>query len=241
MMTIHLPSRRPLRLKGYDYSQPGFYFITLCVQHRLNLFGKFFEKGLELNDAGKMVERWYFEMQNKYPGIRCHEMVVMPNHFHCIIEITDGNAPDNNVADKNITDNNVADHNESDIHVTDAHVSENNVTDAHVGAPLRGRPNTTINTMTNPAPESPQTPYGPDNKKYNATIGIMMDWFKTMTTNEYIRGVKKYGWQRFNGKLWQRNYWEHIIRDDNELSRIANYIITNPGKWQNDQFNPDKL
>jgi len=69
----------------------------------------------------------------------------------------------------------------------------------------------------------------------------MMDWFKTMTTNEYIRGVKKYGWQRFNGKLWQRNYWEHIIRDDNELARIANYIITNPRKWQNDQFNPDKL
>lgn len=87
-----LPSRRSIRLKNYDYSQQGFYFITLCIQNRLNLFGKFIETGLELNDGGKMVERWYFEMRNKYPNICCHEMVVMPNHFHCIIEITDGNA-----------------------------------------------------------------------------------------------------------------------------------------------------
>ena len=80
-MNNHLPSRRSLRLKGYDYSRAGFYFLTVCVQNRLNLFGKFIETGLALNDAGKMIERWYFEMQNKYPGIVCHEMVVMPNHF----------------------------------------------------------------------------------------------------------------------------------------------------------------
>jgi REP element-mobilizing transposase RayT len=186
----HLPVRHSLRLKNYDYSQPGFYFLTLCVQHRLNLFGNFFETDLELNDAGKMVERWYFEMQNKYSNICCHEMVVMPNHFHCIIEITD----------------------------------------AHVGAPLRGRPDIV------PAPESTKNAYGPDNKKYNATIGDMVDWFKTMTTNEYIRGVKNHGWQRFNGKLWQRNYWEHIIRNEAELAKIANYIITNPDNWDKDQL-----
>jgi REP element-mobilizing transposase RayT len=217
MMNNILPSRRSLRLKGYDYSKSGLYFITLCVQHRQHLFGKFVEKDLELNGAGKMVERWYFEMQNKYPNIRCHEMVVMPNHFHCIIEITVGNAPDNTV------------------------------TDAHVGAPLRGRPNNAPvpNTNTNMEspnnPESNQNPYGPDNKKYNATIGDMMDWFKTMTTNEYIRGVKKFDWQRFNGKLWQRNYWEHIIRDEVGLTRIANYIVTNPENWQNDRFNSDEI
>ncbi|MGE0021551.1 MAG: transposase [Draconibacterium sp.] len=198
----HLPSRRSIRLKNYDYSQSGFYFLTLCVQHRLNLFGNFIETNLELNDAGKMVERWYFEMQNKYPNIRCHEMVVMPNHFHCIVEITDS-------------------------HVPDAHADD---TDAHVGAPLRGRSDIA------PTPESTKNAYGPDNKIYNATIGDMMDWFKTMTTNEYIRGVKNHGWQRFNGKLWQRNYWEHIIRDEDELARIANYIITNPDNWDKDRL-----
>ncbi len=207
----NLPSRRPLRLKSYDYSKSGFYFLTLCVQNRLNLFGKFSITGLEINEAGKMVVRWYFEMQNKYPRIRCHEMVVMPNHFHCIIEITD----------ENVTDN---DHN-----VTDVHVSENNVTDAHAGAPLRGRPDNVG------AFQTPQ--YGPGNKKYNATIGDMVDWFKTMTTNEYIRGVKNNGWQRFEGKLWQRNYWDVITRDETALARIANYIITNPENWQKDQLN----
>ncbi|MDI9355964.1 MAG: hypothetical protein QM536_02935, partial [Chitinophagaceae bacterium] len=56
----------------------------------------------------------------------------------------------------------------------------------------------------------------------------VVQWLKTMTTNEYIRGVKTLGWQPFNGKLWQRNYWEHIIRNENDYLRIAEYIINNP-------------
>jgi putative transposase len=52
-----------------------------------------------------------------------------------------------------------------------------------------------------------------------------------MTTNENIRGVKKYGWQRFENKLWQRNYWERIIRTENDINRISEYIVTNPKKW----------
>jgi REP element-mobilizing transposase RayT len=216
----HIPSRRPLRLKGYDYSKSGFYFLTLCVQHRLNLFGKFIETHLVLNDAGKMVERWYFEMENKYPAIRCHEMIVMPNHFHCIVEIL----PYFNSTGKNVMDAGI------DTTDPDAHAA---ATDAHVGAPLRGRPNVTANS------DNTHTVYGPDNKKYNATIGAMMDWFKTMTTNEYIRGVKNHNWQRFDAKLWQRNYWEHIIRNEDELARIANYIVTNPANWINDRLNSD--
>ena len=59
-----------------------------------------------------------------------------------------------------------------------------------------------------------------------------------MTTNEYIRGVKSKNWERFNKKLWQRDYWEHIIRDHAEYERIANYIVQNPTKWENDKLNP---
>lgn len=65
----------------------------------------------------------------------------------------------------------------------------------------------------------------------------VVQWFKTMTTNDYMRGVKNRGWLRFNGKLWQRNYWEHIIRDQNEYQRIAEYIINNPVKWHMDPLN----
>jgi REP element-mobilizing transposase RayT len=60
------------------------------------------------------------------------------------------------------------------------------------------------------------------------------EWFKTMVTNEYIRGVKTLNWQPFNKKLWQRNYYEHIIRNDNSYQNISNYIINNPAKWQDD-------
>jgi putative transposase len=59
--------RRSIRLKGYDYSQVGLYFITICVQDRARLFGEISTGKMTLNDAGKMVERWYFELENKYP------------------------------------------------------------------------------------------------------------------------------------------------------------------------------
>ena len=177
--------RRSIRLKGYDYSQAGLYFITICVKNRACLFGDIINGKMNLNDAGIMLGKWYDELENKYPDKKCLEMVVMPNHFHCIIE----NAP--TMGD-------------------------------HVRAPLRGRPE-----------------YGMDNQKYNATIGDAMDWFKTMTTNEYIRGVKNHNWERFDKKLWQRNYWEHIIRNDTGYHRIANYIIENPENWDTDKFNPD--
>ena len=60
------------------------------------------------------------------------------------------------------------------------------------------------------------------------SLSDVVQWFKTMTTNEYIRGVKQQQWQPFPGKLWQRNYWDHIIRNENELHRIREYIRTNP-------------
>ena len=82
----HYHQRKSIRLKGYDYSKAGLYFITICVQNRMCLFGTVEKGNMFLNDAGQMVEKWYYELENKYPDKRCHEMVVMPNHFHCIIE-----------------------------------------------------------------------------------------------------------------------------------------------------------
>jgi len=67
-----------------------------------------------------------------------------------------------------------------------------------------------------------------------------VQWFKTMSTNEYIRSVKQHGWQPFFGRLWQRNYWEHIVRDESELNRIREYIATNPVRWEMDRLHPDQ-
>ena len=71
-----------------------------------------------------------------------------------------------------------------------------------------------------------------------APLPTVMQWFKTMTTNEYMRGVKTRGWALFQGKLWQRNYYEHVIRDDDSLNRIRQYILDNPVRWAFDRENP---
>ncbi|MBP1618882.1 MAG: hypothetical protein H6Q14_2709 [Bacteroidetes bacterium] len=183
--------RKSIRLKGYDYTQAGLYFITICTQNRLCLFGKIRSAEMILNDAGMMIEKWYYELENKFSDIRCHEMIIMPNHFHCIVE--------NVGADLRVCPN---------TNNADANTMIGNIRGEHIGSPLHR----------------------------------VVQWFKTMSTNEYIRGVKTLNWQPFNGKLWQRNYWEHIIRNQDGYQRISEYIINNPQNWDNDTLkNNDNL
>jgi REP element-mobilizing transposase RayT len=202
--------RKSIRLKGYDYAQAGLYFITICVQNRICLFGDIHNGQLILNDAGRMVGKWYNELENKFPDIRCHEMVVMPNHFHCIIENIGAVRADLRVCPDNNNER-------ADLHVCpDAN---------NVRADLRVCPDAN-NANTNPI----------KGEHMGSPLHRVVQWFKTMTTNEYIRGVKTLGWQPFNGKLWQRNYYEHIIRNEQSYQNISNYIINNPAKWQGDKF-----
>ena len=64
----------------------------------------------------------------------------------------------------------------------------------------------------------------------------IVGWFKTMTTNEYIRGVKQKKYQPFDRQIWQRGYYEHIIRNDREYQKIYEYIENNPAKWEEDKY-----
>jgi REP element-mobilizing transposase RayT len=73
-------------------------------------------------------------------------------------------------------------------------------------------------------------------RELGSKLSSAIQWFKTMTTNEYIRGVKSLNWQSFDRRLWQRNYWEHIIRNELAYDRISNYIKRNPSKWAEDQL-----
>jgi len=70
-------------------------------------------------------------------------------------------------------------------------------------------------------------------------LGRIVQWFKTMTTNEYIHSVKEGVWTPFPGKLWQRNYYEHIVRNQREMDAIRQYIINNPLNWLLDRDNPN--
>ena len=261
--------RRSVRLRGYDYASAGWYFVTICTQNHECLFGNIENNAMVLNDAGRMVEKWYHEIHNKFPDIVCHEMVVMPNHFHCIWENVGLNgAVGANLCVRPATINNDVSHpcvrhDANDVNtVTDiinndycgnegahagahvfvgnddrlgdegahagAHVNVGNDDycrdeGAHAGAPLREVNDSDLIENVSGSPLS-------------AVVG----WFKTMSTNEYIRGVKQLGWPPFDRKLWQRNYYEHIIRDDQSLCEIAYYITNNPARWSDDKFYPNK-
>jgi putative transposase len=231
--------RKSIRLKGYNYSRPGLYFITICVQGRDCLFGEIVDATMNLNDAGKMVAIWYFELQCKFPDIKCHAMIIMPNHFHCIIENTGA------VIDAVVND--VYDDVSIDVPDNDPIVVGNGIP---VGADLRVCPenDNKIDAQTHLGGHDlmdghsnwgehdlidAQTHLG---EHMGSPLRRVVQWFKTMTTNEYIRGVKNLGWKSFNGKLWHRNYYEHIIRNEKSFHAISEYITNNPVKWNDDQL-----
>lgn len=197
----HIHHRRSIRLKGYDYSQAGLYFITICVQNREYLFGKIENGQLQLNDAGKMVENEWLKLPERFKNIQLHEYIVMPNHFHAILEIVG--------ATRLVTQN------ETVATVRVSLVDTQNGNDTEKGQPQGIAPTDAIK---------------------NKTVGDMVGAFQSIVTVEYIRGVKTMGRTPFNGKLWQRNYYEHIIRNEQSYQIISNYIINNPEKWAEDKF-----
>jgi hypothetical protein len=82
--------RRSIRLQGYDYSQAGVYFVTICAQNRECLFGEIVNGGMRLNEAGRMVTDEWIKTAEIRDEIELDEWVVMPNHFHGVLVIGDG-------------------------------------------------------------------------------------------------------------------------------------------------------
>ena len=187
--------RRSIRLKGYDYSKEGLYFVTICCQNMSHLFGKVLNGQMQLNAAGLMVDKWIKELENKFPDIMIDEYVIMPNHIHLIIE-------------------NIGFHNAGVVRV-DLCVDPS--TDLCVD------PNIQIKRQA-------------EGEHKGSPLHRVVQWLKTMTTNSYIKGVKTLGWETFDKKIWHRNYYEHIIRDDRAYQNIARYIKNNPLKWNEDKF-----
>ena len=87
-----LHHRRSIRLKEYDYTTPGAYFVTICTHNKGCIFGEIENGKMNLNDAGDMVLKWWNELNNKCPNIQTDTAILMPNHFHGIINIID-NSP----------------------------------------------------------------------------------------------------------------------------------------------------
>ena len=207
--------RRSIRLKGYDYSQAGLYFVTIVCQNREHFFGKIENGKMILNDAGKMVNDEWLKLPERFHNIRLHEYIVMPNHFHAILEIVNQN--ENNVGATLVVGPN----------------NNNNTIDINQkgqpqGIAPTGTPTETPTGTPTALPTEIQT-----NKK---TLGDIVGAFQSITTVEYIRGVKTKNWKPFDKKIWQRNYWEHIIRNKKSYNTISEYIRNNPQKWDNDKL-----
>jgi putative transposase len=221
--------RCSIRLKGFDYSSPGAYFITICTQHRECLFVEIVDGTMVLNPAGEMVNHWWLELNQKFPSIQTDSFVVMPNHFYGIIVIP-ATSPDHPVGE--------------DLRVCPLqNVTPPNPTIRSINPPCPMSHDEYVvddaTTLEEGAPMCAPLRVNETSLDMGVSVSRMVQWFKTMTTDAYIRGVKEPDWQPFNKRLWQRNYYEHIIRDKAALQTIRQYIRNNPKSWTQDQLHPD--
>lgn len=200
--------RRSIRLKGYDYAQAGFYFITLCCQNRACLFGKI-EKGVMiLNEYGHIAYNEWMKTTEIRNNVELGEFVIMPNHIHGIVRLVDRgelHSPDNTNELNAPNERGVCDtSNNRDVYNTP---NNQDVCDT---------PNN--RDVCNTSLRSP-----------SQTIGAIVRGYKSSVT-------KQLGLLGFNEKIWQRNYHEHIIRDEQSYMKISNYILNNPANWNNDSL-----
>ncbi len=182
--------RRSIRLKGYDYSQSGGYYVTIVTQNRECLFGDVVDGKMVLNMFGKIIEYQWKRIPHFSPFVQLDAFQIMPNHFHGIIIITD---------------------------IVGAMHSGDNLQKYENGFSGNASPLQQRAHGTKPG-----------------SLGAIVQNFQSVTTRKINRIRKKVG-----QKLWQRNYWEHIIRNETDLNRIRKYIIENPLRWELDSENPN--
>ena len=178
--------RRSIRLKGYDYSQEGAYFITICCHNRQGIFGEIKNGKMHLNKYGKIAETEWRKTAVIRNNVELDEFIIMPNHVHGIIKITD-------------------------------------VVGAYCNTPQQIR-NTTRQIRNTPQ-QIHNTTQQTGFRSPSQTIGSIIRGFKSTTTKQINQIRHTPGLP-----VWQRNYYEHIIRNKQALHRIRYYIINNPKK-----------
>jgi len=190
--------RRSIRLKGYDYTQPGAYFVTICTYQRIHVFGEVVDGKMVLNETGKIARDEWFKTEEIRPYVRLYkdEFVVMPNHAHGIIRIVDQvGTPRGGVQNG----------------------EEDTPAGQRTGQRTGQRPVPTWESFGKPVPGSIPTIV----RAYKSAVTYAVN------TAQNMRGAV----------LWQKNYYEHIIRNDRELQNIGWYIVNNHLNWQMDRDN----
>lgn len=216
--------RRSIRLKGYDYSQEGLYFVTLCVHDRVCLFGRVENGFMTLSDFGKIAQQELLKTNDVRPNVEINSFVVMPNHVHFIVHIMRDEAGRGKLhlpeKENAIVENGI-------LHLPDEINIENNVDEIRYDEldVNQGECNLNINNNQGECNSPLPMPHGT-----SQTVGAIVRGYKSAVT-------KQLNAMGFTGKLWQRNYYEIIVRTPESHERILNYIANNPANWKGDEFN----
>lgn len=204
--------RRSIRLKGYDYTREGAYYFTICCHQRRCLLGEIKDGAMHLNLVGATVKAVWDSLPRHFPLIELDAFVVMPNHVHGIILITDN--PGNCNLNRNY----------------------NRTLDCRGEAFVPGCNNTPpefLYTNASPFPGCNNT--SPPRGTESGSIGAILQNFKSVATRRVNRITRN------SGTLWQRNYHEEIIRNEKAYENIRRYIVENPLSWDEDEENPLKF
>jgi REP element-mobilizing transposase RayT len=178
-------NRRSIRLKGYDYSKAGLYFITICCQDRISRFGEVKNGEMILNEFGIIAYNEWIKLTERFANFELEVFQIMPNHMHGIISLTT------------------------------------------VGSGLAPDPKLNIEGQPQGLPQ-------PEPQRKNPSIPDIVGAYKSLVANGCLEIYKSR--DEVMGKFWQRNYYEHIIRNELAYYNISEYIINNPIKWEEDRF-----
>ena len=177
--------RRSIRLNGFDYSQPGAYFVTIVTWHRECLFGEVIDCKLTLSKIGLVAKQQWEKLPNRFPNIELGAFTIMPNHMHGIILITVGRGTAENLAG------------------LDDESARRAPTHEEFQKPVKG----SIPTIV---------------RSYKSAVSYRINLMRKTD------GIP----------IWQRNYYEHVIRNDKDLQNKTDYIKANPLLWDEDNENP---
>jgi len=197
--------RQSIRLKGYDYTQPGGYFVTLATDRHQFFFGELRAGRVLLNRAGQVAQACWQAIPAHFANVALDAFIVMPNHVHGILIIEETDLADGAVGAK--------------------HASPLQPASLHK-PPLPNLP------LQNDAQNENNPPRGTT----SGSISAIVQAYKSAVTQRINALENTPG-----GILWQRGFYEHILRDDAELDRIRGYILANPQNWETDEENPLRL
>ncbi|MDA8431275.1 MAG: hypothetical protein M0T70_18635 [Geobacteraceae bacterium] len=200
--------RRSIRLREFDYRSNGAYFVTICAFQRECLFGEIMDGEMRLNGLGLAAEACWRAITNHFPNVQLAEFVIMPNHFHAILDITTSvSAEERDATNVGAKQGSSASPGFGDVDNIDGDCNKGEAGEAFA-SPLR-------------------------DGTVSGSLGAVIQNFKSVSTRKINKMRNNPGCP-----VWQRNYYEHVIRNEDDLANIRQYITNNPLKWDLDENNP---